>query len=388
MTYKGFNPVAFARSSATTLAKHITELEESFLKNYQMLALIEGAGRVSYNHGGEGFDWPVQYRTHLVEGNTGETARNFARRNLFKVANLEYRGYQTTDAMYYREFRSNRGPEGIVKVYDNFIDRLTTSIRQGMGPECFVNGYASARSSSWHGLESLFQSSATAYSVTAATGAKQAANQADIVGWPVGSYAGLNLELGYYGGENESGQVWPNGVCDAEYDFWTPLIVFVDTTHADLPSTTNTFAGQGDEALRYGIIHGQRNTNQDGQMTNIMLSRNWYMQMLNLLDSKEQVQVTGEVSLRAFGFKNVFVFDGIEVSWEGAIPGDTGYGFNYNNIELMSMDETLFRPEGPEYDIDTQSFKAVVSTLSNLKFKSPRNFTKWCLYNGMTTNQS
>ena len=42
----------------------------------------------------------------------------------------------------------------------------------------------------------------------------------------------------------------------------------------------------------------------------------------------------------------------------------------------MSMDDSLFRPEGPEYDLRQQSYIAVVSTLSNLKFTSPRNFWK------------
>jgi hypothetical protein len=40
------------------------------------------------------------------------------------------------------------------------------------------------------------------------------------------------------------------------------------------------------------------------------------------------------------------------------------------------MDSSLLRSEGPEYDIHSQSFNAVVSTLSNLKFSSPRNFFK------------
>ena len=102
MAYKGFNPVAFARTSATTLAKHIREVEESMLRNFQMGALLESAGRVNYNNSGEGFDWPVQYRLHNIEGNTGETARNFARRNLWKTASLEYSGYHVPATMYYR----------------------------------------------------------------------------------------------------------------------------------------------------------------------------------------------------------------------------------------------------------------------------------------------
>ncbi|MAH44510.1 hypothetical protein CMI37_01700 [Candidatus Pacearchaeota archaeon] len=377
MAYKGFNPVAFARTSATTLAKHIREVEEVMLRNFQMGALLEAAGRVNYNNSGEGFDWPVQYRLHRIEGNTGETARNFARRNLWKTASLEYRGYQVADTMYYREFRSNRGPEGIVKVFDNFVERLETSLTEGLGGEYYVDGTATGNEQSWHGLESLFGTDGT---VGAADGAQNlisaTLDPADIVAWPSATYAGLSTVLSNYGGENESGEYWPHGIADPEMDFWTPLIVNYTTTHADLPSTTNTWAGQGDEAMRFAIIQSQRNTSKNGQMTNIMLGRDLYMGLLNLIDDKERIAITSEHNLRALGFKNVVNFDGIEVSWEAAVPSSVGYGLNYDNIELKSMDESLLRSEGPEYDIHSQSFNAVVSTLSNLKFSSPRNFFK------------
>ena len=373
MAYKGFNPVAFSRTAATTLANHIREVEESMLRNYQMGALLEAGGRVNYNNSGEGFDWPVQYRLHKVEGNTGETQRNFARRNLWKTANLEFRGYQTTDSMYYREFRSNKGPEGVVKVFDNFVERLETSLTQGLGGEYYVDGSASGNEQSWHGLESMFVLNGT---VTATSGAQRTANAADIVGYPNDTYAALSTVLGNYGGENESGQYWPDGISDAEFDFWSPLVVNYTTTHADLPASTNTWAGQGDEAMRYAIINAQRNTSKNGQITNILLSRDLYMGLLNIIDTKERIQISSEQSLRALGFKNVLNFDGIEVSWEAAIASGVGYGINYDNMELKSMDESLLRSEGPEYDIHSQSFNAVVSTLSNLKFSSPRNFFK------------
>ena len=373
MAYKGFNPVAFSRTAATTLANHIREVEESMLRNYQMGALLEAGGRVNFNNSGEGFDWPVQYRLHKVEGNTGETQRNFARRNLWKTASLEFRGYQTTDSMYYREFRSNKGPEGVVKVFDNFVERLETSLTQGLGGEYYVDGSASGNEQSWHGLESIFVLNGT---VDSTSGAQRSANAADIVGYPNDTYAALSTVLGNYGGENESGQYWPDGIADAEYDFWSPLVVNYTTTHADLPSSTNTWAGQGDEAMRYAIINAQRNTSKNGQITNILLARDLYMGLLNIIDTKERIQISSEQSLRALGFKNVLNFDGIEVSWEAAIASGVGYGINYDNMELKSMDESLLRSEGPEYDIHSQSFNAVVSTLSNLKFSSPRNFFK------------
>mgnify|MGYP001439949467 FL=1 len=371
MAYKGFNPVAFSRTAATTLAKHIREVEESMLRNYQMGALLEAAGRVNYNNSGEGFDWPVQFRLHKVEGNTGETQRNFARRNLWKTANLEYRGYQATDSMYYREFRSNRGPEGVVKVFENFVDRLETSITQVLGTEYYIDGSASGNEQSWHGLESMFAVNGT---VNISTGAQRSANAADKAGYASDTYAGLSTALGNAGGENESGAIWPDGIADSEYDYWTPLIV--NYTSTAFSGSADTFAAQGDEAMRYAIINAQRNTSKNGQITNIFLARDLYTDLLNLIDDKERIQISSEHSLRALGFKNVLNFDGVEVSWESGVPTGVGYGINYDNMELKSMDDSLLRSEGPDYDIHSQSFNAVVSTLSNLKFSSPRNFFK------------
>jgi hypothetical protein len=94
------------------------------------------------------------------------------------------------------------------------------------------------------------------------------------------------------------------------------------------------------------------------------------------MDDKEQINITSENGLRALGFKNVFIFDGVEVSWEVGVPAGVGYGINYNQMELKSMDSTLLRSEGPEYDIHSQAFNAVVSTLSNIKLKSPRGMFK------------
>ncbi len=386
MAYQGFNPVAFARSSATTLANHVRKIEEAFLRNYQIGALLEANGRVNYNNSGEGFDWPVQYRIHSVEGNTGETQRNFVRKNLWKTAYQEFRGYQATDSMFYREFLSNKGPEGIVKVYDNFNERITTSMKQALGGEYYVDGSATGYETSWHGLESVFNCAATRGStnstVTAAGGAAESANAADLVGFPQGQYAGIYTNLGYYGGDDNVASTlsWPEGLADPEFDFWTPLCINYTTTHTDISSATNTWIGQGLEAMRYGIINCQRNSSQDGQITNIMLNRTLYRQCLDVMDDKEQINITSETGLRALGFKNVFTFDGVEVSWEVAIPAYTGYGFNYNQMELKSMDSTLLRSEGPEYDIHSQSFNAVVSTLSNLQFRNTRGMMKLYKY--------
>lgn len=371
MAYQGFNSTAFARTAATTLAKHITELEEAMSRNYAMGALLEAAGRNMFNQGGEGFDWPIQYRFNNVEGNDGTTERNFAPRNLFKQGNLEYRGYQTTDSMYHKEFLANRGAEGIVKIYDNMVARLTGSIENHLGTQYYIDGNLAGNEQSWHGFESMFGLNGT---LNIGAGTQRAANAADKVGYPSDTYAGLSTILGNYGGDNEDGVYWPNGIADSEFDFWSPIVV--NATSTAFGGSANTFAAQGNEAMRYGIINSQRNSSKTGQITNIFLSRDYYMDLLNLLSAKEEVQVTGENSLRAFGFKNVLVFDGMEVTWEAGVPTSTGYAMNYNQVSLRSMDDSLLRSEGPVYEIADQSYRAVVSTLSNLKFQSPRGCFK------------
>lgn len=372
MAYQGYSNTDFERTMHTILARNIAEVEVNVLRNYAMGALLESGGRVIYRCTGRGMDWPVQYKLHDVQGYTGEETRTYGRDNLWKTANLEYRGYQATQGMYKKEFREAAGQEAIVKVFDGMVDRLKTSLKQHFGKQYYIDGSANGNETCWHGLESMFGTNGT---VTYTTGAQQSTSVQDYVAYPSDTYAGLSTILGNYGGENASGSIWPADVADAEYDFWSPLIVQYDS--ARFGGSANTFA-KGVEAMRYAILNGQRNASMDLQLTTFFLARNLYGELLNLLDDKEQIQITSENGLRALGFKNVVVVDGVEVTWETGVAQDTGYGVNINGIELCSMyDDSLFDVEGPTYDPDESAFKASVDTLSNLKFKNgPRNFVK------------
>ena len=374
MAYKGFANVFNPRSANTTLAKHIRKEEEAFKRNYALPAQLEGAGRILYNQSGRGFDWPVRYRIHDVEGNTGETQRNFIRKNLWKTAELEYRGYQATDAIYEKEYLENRGDEGIVKVFDGLVDRLQQSVRQVLGREFYTDGSANGNEEYWHGYESLFGTNGT---INITDGTQRTKNAADPVAYPSDTYAGLSTELGAHGGASYvsgSSGVWPDGDADPEYDAWSPIVVVADSTYFD--SSSPGWDDQADKAMRFAITHTQRNASLEEQMTTIMLARGLYYSLKNLLATKEEVQVTSENSLRAFGFKNVLIVDGVEVTFDNGISQGIGYGGSYMNMDLRCMHADMLSPQGPVYDIDTNSWKAVVSTLSNLKFSSIRNCFK------------
>jgi hypothetical protein len=269
---------AWARTIATTMAEHISDVEVSWMKAFQMLALLESAGRISYGHGGEGFDWDVEYRAHQLRGNTGETPRNFARRNLWKKAILPYRGYQVEDAISNKELEANKGEAAKIKLVDGFVSRLERSIKHGLGTELYIDGNATGNETSWHGFFSMFNTNG---STTITTGAQRTANAADVVGYPADTYAGLTTGLGDYGGE-QGDSVWPLGVCDPEFDFFTPLVVQPNSSNAAaFPSSTDTWAGAADEILRYSILQSQRNQSSGGGLTNFFLNRESYGAFLN-----------------------------------------------------------------------------------------------------------
>ena len=207
--------------------------------------------------------------------------------------------------------------------------------------------------------------------INVSTGAQRSANAADPFGYPSDTYAGLSTVLGAYGGSQKSG-VWPNGEADPEYDFYAPVIV----NHTSTYFGGSTWAANCVKAVREAIHQTRRNDTKEDQVDMVLLDRRLFIDFLNTLDSKERVIVSRTNGLRSYGFTDVFELDGVEISGENSIPANTGYGLAIGNMELLCMENQLMVSEGPFYDEQTQQFRYVVSTLGNLKFKTPRNFFK------------
>jgi hypothetical protein len=364
----------WARSIATTIVNHLREEEVASLRKYKVFAALEGSGNIRTNMSGRGFDWEIQYRNHTPSGNNGETPRSFARQNLWKNAELEYRGAQVTDAIYKKEMLENRSAQALVNVAGKMASRLLTSMEQYLAKEWVVDGYAPGNELRFHGLESFLGLGLTPQTITisgATAGQARAASPDDPFFWPNDNYAGVSTVLGAYGGSQKSG-VWPNGEADPEFDFFSPVICNVNSTYFG----GSTWAANCRKALREALHQARRNDTKEDQIDMCLLNRRWYIDMLNKLDENERVIIGRTNGLRSYGFTDVFEFDGVEVSSENSIPANTGYGLAMGNMELLCMEGQLLNSEGPFYDEITQQYRYVVSTLGNLKFKSPRNFFK------------
>lgn len=360
----------WARSIATTIVNHLKEEEIASLRKYKVFAALEGSGNIRTNMAGRGFDWEIQYRNHTPQGNNGETPRSFARQNLWKRAELEYRGAQVTDAIFKKEMLENRSAQALVNVAGKMASRLLTSMEQYLAKEWVIDGYAAGNELRFHGIESFMQTNGT---LNINDGTQRSANAADPFGYPNDTYAGVSTVLGAYGGSQKTGQ-WPNGVADPEFDFYSPLVVNFTSSYFG----ATTWAANCKKAIREGIHQARRNDTKEDQIDMVLLDRRLYIDFLNTLDGQERVIVTpGRPNgLRSYGFTDVVELDGVEVSAEASVPANTGYGLAIGNMELLCMENQLLTSEGPFYDEITQQYRYVVSTLGNLKFKSPRNFFK------------
>lgn len=377
MSYGSTVATVWDRTLYTTLPKHLRKVEENVFRNHQILALIKNKGNVSYNNGGEGITWPVQYKRHRGQGDLGEGPRSFQRVNQWKTAKLDYRGTTVTDSISRREMYSNQGEEAVVKFADGIISRLTDSLNEEMAPQCYNDGEATGNETSWHGLKSWHGFSGTVDTDSGALNLQNSGGDqaADKLGWANSTYAGLSCELGAYTGSNSSGDKWPAGTADPQYDFWTPLVVNYNSTA--FSGATHTWAVQAIECLRFGLTYSSRRAGAESQITNILMSMDMWIPFIALYEPLQRIMVTGDSPLRKFGFQDVVFFDGRETSCDAACPPGNAFGMNPATFEILCMTEQMFMPEPGTYDNKTQTTDYAVSTLSNLKSKSPGRQARW-----------
>jgi len=373
------SPTDWSRVIATTIVQHLREEELTTFRKFKVFAMLESSGNVLMNQSGRGFDWNVRYRNAPVSGNTGDTPRTFSRVNMWKKAELPWRGFTTTDAIYRREMLENRGQQALVDVASKMAERLQESLEQHLSYQPYRDGNASGHENDFHGMESFLGYNGTVDESAAGVADDDAAGgAADRFGYPDDNYAGLSTKLGYYGGGRigSTTGVWPDVPVDPELDFYSPLIINYNANSFHGASGGSTWKDNCVFAVREGIHGCKRNDTKEAQIDMVVLDRGLYVTLLNTYKDQERIVVERENGLRALGFSDVVSLDGVELTSEYAVPNGQGYGISIGNMELRCLENQLMVAEGPFFSEETQSYRYACSTLGNFRFKSPRNFFK------------
>lgn len=374
------SPTDWARAIATTIVQHTREEEIAVFRKFKIFALLENSGNILMNQSGRGFDWNIRYKLAPVSGNTGDTPRTFQRTNMWKRAELGWRGFVTSDSIYRRELLENRNQEALVNVASQMAQRLQESLEQHLSFQPYVDGNAAGNENSFHGLQSFTgftNSSGTAETINSSLTdvfTPRTANAADKYGYPNDTYANISTRLGYYGGGRigSGTTTWPNAPVDAEADFYSPVII--NHTSSGFNSGGTTWKDNCIAATREGIHQCRRNDSKDAAIDMVVMDRSMYIDYLNKLSSSERAIVTRENTLRAYGFSDVFEQDGVEITSEYACPANRAFGLSIGNMELRCLENQLFVAEGPYFSEETQAYRYSCSTLGNMRFRTPRNF--------------
>lgn len=355
----------WSRVVNTTISEYVRGEEVNVLRNRKVLDLLRQRGRIEMNHSGLSYTKRVRYKRAPMVGYADGDTLTFTRRDKWKTASLEWRGYVVDDAVTKKERLMNKGTEAIVDIFSSMAKTLMEDIEDQFGDEVYIDGNAAGNSKRAHGIESFMGTNGVLTN--------------GYVGNPSDTYCDLRTDLGYYGGswsQASSNTEWPTGTGDAHYDFFSPTIV--SYTNASFSAGTDNWANNNTEALRYGIIKSRKNKSKKGMLDLVVLNDELYRLFLGTWDARQQLNVNrgqggGKYSV---GFEDWTNFDGVEVGYEYGIPSGVGYGFNADQMVLMSLQPTLFGNNGPTYKEDTKAYVIDIDFFGNFWF-NPRFFVKW-----------
>lgn len=370
------SPTDWSRVIGTTIVNHLREEELATFRKFKIFALLESSGNVVMNQSGRGMDWNVRFRNAPVTGNTGDTPRTFSRVNMWKRAELPWRGFSTQDSIFRREMLENRGQQALVDVASKMAERLKESLEQHLSYQPYVDGNAPGRENDFHGLESFLSYTGTINEAGAAANTQNSSGgTGDRYAFPDDTYAGLSTRLGFYGGGriNATTGQWPNVPVDPEFDYYSPVIVNYNASSFNATGARN-WRTNCVFAMREGIHQCKRNDTKEAQIDLVVLDRQLYIQFLNTYKDQERIVVSKENGLKSLGFTDTVQLDGVEVTSEYACPAGKGYGLSIGNMEMRCLENQLFVAEGPFYSEETQAYRYACSTLGNIRFRSPRNF--------------
>jgi hypothetical protein len=382
-TGSGSGPTEWQGILNVTIKNYLREVEEDTMRDFKLVAMLQKRGNIQYNMSGDKLNWRIRYKQAPLQGIADSDTLTFSRVDRHKIAELEWRGYAATDAVTFKEKEMNKGQEAIVNRFETVSSMLMEDVLEKFGYEPYVNGYATGNSKRFHGMESFLATAQT----TPGTGAVSGSPAMQ----PNATYAGINTALGSYGGNwtpaQQTGQTfgWPRGFGSSEYDFYSPLILDYTSTLATASggwsSSTATWASRGLEVLRFGITYSQKNKSKRGMLDYIDLERELYRLALGQIQTEERILVerNEEEGLTSLGFRDVFNFDGCEITTEYAIPAATGYGFNCNHVDIHSLMSQMWTPAGPDEDIASMAYRFAIFNWGNFRWR-PRYFLKLASY--------
>lgn len=353
----------FSHVASVTIPQFLRQEIDATTRNYKMLAMLQAKGKMSFNNGGTRCEWPVKFKQNIMQSYADRSgALSFPAVNRHKRAVTDWGAYLMKESISRMDLLQNQGEPALVKLYADKAQDCIKEMREQFHTQLYIDGNASGNEDCIDGFETYMGISGAA--------------AGGFIGSPNSTYAGLSCVLGNEGGtwSTQGGNVdWPRGFGDVEYDYWSPIVALYDGTGWSIP--TATWAARAEEVIRFCITHAARNQSMEGMIDGVFLNSEMWRVYKDLVAGKERITVTkGEaISMTSLGFTDVMNQDGAEITSEFGIPVNTGYGLNFDEMELQSMNADLFNFIGPDWYTTNDAYLMMCAFNGQLRTMTPRN---------------
>lgn len=347
------------RVAKTTIEEWGKKVSEETVKYLPLMALLKKRGRIEKGCSGGQFRWVVRIADHEINDFVDMQPVTFGRTTTVENAFLPWRGYYFQDAISLREKLEQGGPEAMIKIFSSRSDLIKQGAMRALADELYKDGNAAGNTNKFHGLESFM-------------GIGAQTNTSIIASTHDDTYANLSTAVNTVGGTSQP-------------RIWTPVIINSNYVSGGV---TQSWANYADEYIREGILRGTYGTDPANRPDLIMLSRDSFKSLLDLLDDKERISIArgSNLELTKLGFENHVQLDGVSVMWDASVPTTDsdavtvrGYMFTVDRMKLKilgSPNSDLFMSKVTFND----SYRAdhiFLSLLGNWQFESPRHFGKF-----------
>lgn len=346
--------MAYTTSSVlttTTLVKYLKKKVEPIYRRSVFMGGLKEHGCQSFGavNSGEWMEWrPVVSRAKLVAQDPYNVQTSFPSRNRRIKLTLPWRVYGLGEKIVKFDRLANRGNDvQFVKLVDDCVKQMASDFVEDFREKLYVDGSASATSQDIHGLQSC-------------TGGSELVTSGYVAD-PDDSYAGKTTDLGDQGG-TWSG-TWPDGTGSTEYHCMSPIMVDVNNSGF----TGDTWSENWQEALNFLLLYMGRLNNRDPDA--VILNTEWMRQAMDSLATNDRFLVDGNTRTSNLGHKAI-LYKGIELYHEYACPSDMGFAFNWDNLELRSMQDELIGTEG-DFEIDSSDQLKKLDFYGNLQIWLP-----------------
>jgi hypothetical protein len=347
--------------------------DDHTIRRRLLLSMLRRRGRIKYNASGYKQVWDVEFSEPEVRAYGDAGSQVFNSHDAYRQLENDWRGYTVTDKLTKKQQLMNKGPSAIIDLYETKLPKMKKSLSNRFGNELYIDGNAAGNENRIHGLASFLGDDGA----TAVT---------DLIANPSDTYGGLSTALANQGGAWTTtanttapnatiGNDWPNGSGDSEYDFLAPKLMNYSSTRWNNGGTS--WAENCEKVMRQACIWSNVLGHDSANFCHL-LSSQMFADFKNFMSARNRISVPHKEA-EDLGFHDTLNFDGSVVKYEYGVPHQTGFLLCLEEMQVESLQEQLFVPDGPDWNMLAKAFLFEVGFFGNCRY-NPKAFGKYAAY--------